>query len=255
MTRTIADVTGRRITVVGGTRGIGRAVCERLVELGASVVLTGRTRAAAGQAAAEINAKFATAGATGVAFDASLDLESAAERLYATGLPDALIYNAGISPVYSRAEKIPLTTWNQVLAVNLSGPFACATAYARKLLAAQSGGAIVFVSSIAGLKGTSRLSAYGASKAGLIGLTRHLALEWASAGIRVNAVAPGWVRTDLTNSLHDHPQIGEQLLKTVPLGWIAAAEDIADTIVFLASGSANYVTGAIYAVDGGATAG
>ena len=110
------------------------------------------------------------------------------------------------------------------------------------------------MSSIAGLRGTRRLTAYGASKAGLVGLTRHLAIEWAEHGIRVNAVAPGWVNTDMTHGLHEHETIGQQLLDTVPIGWIARPEDVVDTMVFLASDSARFVTGSVYSVDGGTAA-
>ena len=254
MSEPVASVAGRHVMVIGGTRGIGRALCARLLEQQAAVTLTGRT-ADRTSGAVEALATQLGGEVRGAPFDGNAaDLETQAAQLFRSEVPDALIVNAATSPVYTRPEKIPLETWREILAVNLTAPFALATAYARALMARQRGGNIVFVSSIAGLRGTQRLTAYGASKAGLIGLTRHLAIEWAEHGIRVNAVAPGWVNTDMTAGLHEHEHIGRQLLETVPLGWIATPEDVVDVMVFLASDSARFVTGAVYSVDGGTAA-
>lgn len=240
--------------VIGGTRGIGRTLCERLLGLDARVTLTGRRQADAARVAEALQ-KTSGGRADGKGFDgSSAHLERDAAALFDSPPPDALIVNAATSPVYTRPEKIPLTTWEEILKVNLTAPFILATAYARALMSAKRSGSIVFVSSIAGLRGTRRLTAYGASKAGLVGLTRHLAIEWAEHGIRVNAVAPGWVNTDMTHGLHEHETIGQQLLETVPIGWIARPEDVVDAMIFLASDSARFVTGSVYSVDGGTAA-
>lgn len=251
----IGSVAGQHIVVVGGTRGIGRALCQRLLESGARVTLTGRDSNHAAHVADELAANRDTAQVRGAAFDGSAaDIEASAAALFDATVPDGLIVNAGTSPLYTRPEKIPLETWNEIIAVNLTAPFVLATAYARQLISTKRRGSIVFVSSIAGLRGTQRLTAYGASKAGLDGLTRHLAIEWAEHGIRVNSVAPGWVNTDMTAGLHQHEVIAQQLLDTVPLGWIAKPEDVVDVMVFLVSDSARFVTGATYSVDGGTAA-
>lgn len=251
----VADVSGRHLLVIGGTRGIGRALCARLVGLGARVTLTGRNQQDADRVADELNGTDPAGAALGLALEAK-----APEPVLAHWLaqqpepPAALVYNAGISPIYTRADRITREQWEEIQAVNVTGAFLCATAYARALIDARVGGAVVLVSSVAGLVGDQRLSAYGASKSALLGLTRHLAADWATLGIRVNAVAPGWVATDLTQGLRENPALQERLVAAVPMGHMATPEEIADPIVFLASDSARYVTGAVYTVDGGLTA-
>lgn len=252
----IGDITGKRLLIIGASRGIGLAIATRAAQLGAVVHLTARDAQAAADTAAVLAATHG-AQVTGhgldiAAADAGARLDTV---LQAAGQLDALIYNAGVSPVYVRPEHISDDAFDQLLAVNLRGPFRAARAFGARCLAQQRPGAVVFIASVAALTGSPRLSAYGATKAGVLGLMRGLAVDWAADGIRVNAVAPGWVATDMTQGLQDNPRLHESLTGRVPMGRFAQPDEIADVALFLASDSARYVTGSVYSVDGGLLAG
>lgn len=252
----IGDVTGRSILIIGGTRGIGRAIAERLAQLGARVGLTGRSADNAREAASAI-APYANESVTGYALDASDRCQI--RRTISTFTSDhagmdALIYNAGISPVFSSAEKISEDAWDSILAVNLTGAFIASQCYARHVIESGGSGAVVVMGSILGLGGGSRLAAYSASKAGLTGLVKSLALDWARYNIRVNMVAPGWVATDFTMGLHQNPALHQRLTDRTPLRRFATPGEISDLAVFLCSDSARFITGSVYTVDGGWTA-
>lgn len=252
----IGDITGKRLLIIGASRGIGLAIAARAAKLGAVVHLTARDAKAAADTAADLSANHG-AQVTGhgldiAASDATARLDAV---LQAAGELDALIYNAGVSPVYARPEHISDEAFDQIMAVNLRGPFLAARAFGTNCLAQGRAGAIVFIASVASLVGTPRVAAYSASKAGVLGLTRSLAVDWATDGIRVNAVAPGWVATDMTQGLQDNPRLHESLTARVPMGRFAQPDEIADVALFLASDSARYVTGSVYSVDGGLLAG
>lgn len=252
----IGGITGQRLLIIGASRGIGRAIATRAAQLGAVVHLTARSAQAAAETAAALAATHGTQvtghGLDIAASDASVRLDAVLE---AAGELDALIYNAGVSPVYARPEHIGDEAFDQIMAVNLRGPFLAARAFGARCLTQRRPGAIVFIASVASLIGTPRLSAYGAAKAGVLGLTRSLAVDWAADGIRVNAVAPGWVATDMTQGLQDNPRLHERLTLRVPMGRFAQPPEIADVALFLVSNSARYVTGSVYSVDGGLLAG
>ncbi|RLA14373.1 MAG: short-chain dehydrogenase [Gammaproteobacteria bacterium] len=256
MSKPFASVAGETILVIGGARGIGRAICSRLAEQQANVTLTARNFEQATKAATEIRACFDNASVGALQLDVT---DNTAENLDswfdANGLPDTVIYNAGASPIYERPEKTTDQNWDLIMNTNLRGAFIAARTYARRLLDADKPGSMLFVTSIAGLVGSPRLGAYAASKHGLTGLVKTLAMEWAGNHIRVNAIAPGWVRTDLTAGLQQNPVLEKRLIDDVPLGYLAQPEEIADVAVFLCSDSALYVTGATWAVDGGLTCG
>ena len=163
---------------------------------------------------------------------------------------DTLVANAAFQNKLPWDE-IPVDQWDRMMAVNLRGAYLAALVVGRRLIAESRPGAVTFIASIATLAGASRLTAYGAAKAGLAGLTRSLAVDWAEHGIRVNAVAPGWVATDLTQGLQDNPKLKQRLVDDVPMGRMAEPADIADVPVFLSSEGARYVTGSIWPVDGG----
>jgi NAD(P)-dependent dehydrogenase (short-subunit alcohol dehydrogenase family) len=165
-----------------------------------------------------------------------------------------LVYNAGISPVYTSAEKVQEKDWDDVLATNLTGAFVAAQAFAGPLIERGAPGAIVLVGSVDSIVGDPRLVAYTASKAGLAGMAKTMALDWARYGIRVNTVAPGYVATDLTAGLQGNARLHEAVLARTPQKRFAEPAEIADLVVFLASDSAAFVTGAVYPIDGGWTA-
>ena len=252
----IGDIAGQRLLIIGASRGIGLAIATRAAQQGAVVHLTARSAQAAADTAATLGAARGAA-VTGRALDiAAGDATARLDALLdATGPLDALVYNAGVSPVYARPETITEKDFDDMVRVNLRGPFLAARAFGARCLREKRPGAVVFVASVAALVGSPRLSVYAATKAGVVGLTRGLAVDWAQDSIRVNAVAPGWVATDMTQGLQDNPRLHDRLTARVPMGRFAQPDEIADVALFLASGSARYVTGSVYSVDGGLVAG
>lgn len=241
---------GRTCLVTGGGRGIGRAVALALAAEGASVALCARTAAEVEAVEGEIGE-----GALGLAVDVTD--QASCERAVADvtgrfGKPSVLVNAAGISPVRQRAEQHAVDAWRDILDVNLTGSFLMTRAAAPALL--ERGGAVVMISSVTGRIASPRLAAYGASKAGLTHLTRTLAREWASRGVRVNAVSPGYVETELTGAMLAVERLREEIVGQTPLGRIATVEEIVPAVLFLASDEASYITGAELLVDGGMAA-
>jgi len=250
----IGDVTGKAVFVIGGTRGIGYAIAVRLVQGGALVGITGRSGDAAKTAAESIHKDDVWGYGLDVSDrDAIIDVirRFDAER---DGF-DALVYSAGVSPTYTSGEKLDVADWDSILSVNLTGAFVAATAFARHAIERGRSGSIVLVGSIAGTAGAARLTAYSASKAGLVGLAKSLALDWARYGIRVNVLAPGWVETDMTTGVRASDSLSNWIKSRTPQGRMAKPEEIADMATFLVSASASFATGAVFTLDGGWTTG
>lgn len=241
---------GRTCIVTGGGRGIGRAVALALAAEGASVAVCARTAGQVEGVAGEIGER-ALAVVLDVTDQASCE-RAVAEVTARLGPPSVLVNAAGISPVRQRAEEHAVDAWRDILDVNLTGSFLMTRAAAPALL--ERGGAVVMISSVTGRIASPRLAAYGASKAGLTHLTRTLAREWAWRGVRVNAVSPGYVETELTGAMLAVERLREAVVAETPLGRVATVEEIVPAVLFLVSDEASYITGAELLVDGGMAA-
>lgn len=244
---------GAVAVVTGGSRGIGRAVCLALAASGARVVVGYHSRA---DAAEEVVAAIAAHGGTAVAAAADVSVAAEADALMGLarerfGRVDILVNNAGLTRdgllLRMRDED-----WHAVIRADLDGAFFCLRA-AAKIMLRQRSGRIVNVASVAALVGNPGQANYSAAKAGLIGLTRTAAAELAGRQITINAVAPGWIETDMTATLPDGTR--QAVLNRVPLGRMGLPEDVAQAVLFLASPAAAYITGTVLVVDGGLTMG
>ena len=239
---------GKIVIVTGGARGIGKAVTERFHAGGASVAIVGRNEEAAKAFAAELSARGAKCAGYGCDVANGAQIDAMVDAVIKDfGKLDVLVNNAGVTQD-GLVVRMTDEAWNNVIQTNLTGAFQLLRAAARIMLRARSG-CIVNVSSVVGLIGNAGQANYCAAKAGLIGLTKSAAREFAGRGVRVNAVAPGLVETDMTAKLNDEQK--KMLLTSVPLGRIGAIGDIAGAVAFLASDDAAYITGQVLSVDGG----
>jgi 3-oxoacyl-[acyl-carrier protein] reductase len=234
------SLEGKTALVTGGSRGIGRAIAVELARAGASVVVGYRSGAEEAEAvAAEI-------GGRAVQADVS-DADEAKGLVEAAGDLDVLVNNAGLTRDGLIA-RMPDEDWRAVIDTNLGGVFHTCRAVARGMMKRRSG-AIVNVSSVVGVHGNPGQTNYAASKAGIIGFTKALARELGTRGVRANVVAPGYVRTRLTEVLGD--DLTGAMLANTPLGRLGEPEDIASAVRFLCSDDASFITGEVVLVDGG----
>lgn len=254
--RTRGRLAGKRALVTGAASGIGRATAVLFAREGARVALLDVDRPQLHAAASAIESE----GGDAVALFADVSVESRVETAVAEAVDrldglDVAVVNAAIQPGDdARVDELDAEVWRRVLSVNLDGAFFTAKHVARALLRS-GGGSIVFTASPTGLYALAPgEDAYSTSKAGVYGMARVMARDYAAEGIRVNAVLPGFIDTPLNQRVLDDPDRLERLLGTVPLARPGRAEEIAQVILFLASDEASYVTGAAWAVDGGLTA-
>ncbi|GIX49235.1 MAG: short chain dehydrogenase [Candidatus Tectimicrobiota bacterium] len=249
-------LAGKVVLVTGAASGIGRATALACAREGARVVVADTAAAGGEETVARIRqaggeARFVRADVTRAAEVEAL----VAEAVAAYGRLDCAHNNAGIEGPLAPTAEYPEEAWDRVLAVNLKGVWLCMKYEIAQMLR-QGGGAIVNTASLAGLVGARRLAAYVASKHGVVGLTRAAALEYAKAGIRVNAVCPGIIRTAMVQRmfLERNPQAEERLAASEPMGRLGTPEEVAEAVVWLCSDAASFVTGHALSVDGGLAA-
>lgn len=229
--------------VTGSAQGIGRRIAEVLADAGYQLALIDVNPT-------EMDGALCVAGDVSSEQDVS---RAAHEVMDAYGRIDVLVNNAGIALI-SPAEQTSPEQWRRVLEVNLTGPFLLCQAFGTVMLE-QRQGSIVNIASVAGLMGVAERAAYNASKHGLVGLTRTLAVEWGGRGVRVNAIAPGFILTDLTRKLWSQPAMQEWGRANTPLRRLGQPEDMVGTAVYLASEASAFMTGQVLFVDGGFSCG
>lgn len=242
-------IQGKTAVVTGGARGIGKAIVLKLSGLGANVVVN---YSSSPDKAEELVKSIKVNGGNAVAIKADVKNLEEVEAMFsqaqeAFGSVDILVNNAGITKdnlIIRMSEK----EFDDVIAINLKGTFNCIKT-ATKIMMKQRSGRIVSISSVIGVVGNAGQANYAASKAGIIGLTKSTAKELASRGITANAIAPGFIKSDMTDVLND--KVKETILTQIPLGLLGEPEDIANTVAFLASDEARYITGQVIGVDGG----
>jgi NAD(P)-dependent dehydrogenase (short-subunit alcohol dehydrogenase family) len=241
---------GRVALVTGGGRGIGRAIALALAHAGADVAISGRTTSQLQSTAEEIRGL----GRKSLAVTADVSKLQDIENMVRTvvnefGRLDILVNNAGIN---KRVPSLEVTEelWDSIVDTNLKGTFFCCQAAGRVMLK-QGKGKIINICSLTSQIGMTTIAPYGATKTGILGLTRSLAAEWARHGINVNAIGPGYHETDLTRPLLENKAWMEKLLPRIPIGRVGTTEDLMGVAVFLASDASNYISGEIIYVDGG----
>lgn len=248
------SLAGRCALVTGASRGIGRAIALGLAAAGSDVAVLARGTATLEQVAKEIETmgRRALALTCDVAEPKQID-QAVSSALAEWGRLDIAVNNAGGFSFVGPFLAMEPSDWTQILRTNLES----VVHFCRVLgqhMTERGGGSMINVASVGGYNGVPMLSLYAVAKAGVISLTRTLAVEWAGAGVRVNAIAPGWTKTDLTSTFNTNPDLSAELIRSVPARQWAEPEDLAGAAVYLASDAARMVTGTCLTVDGGVTA-
>jgi NAD(P)-dependent dehydrogenase (short-subunit alcohol dehydrogenase family) len=247
------DLKGKVAIITGSSRGIGRAAAEAMAELGAKVVISSRKAEPCEEVAKGIRAN----GGEAIVIPCNIGRRNEVEALISQtekqlGPIDILVCNAAVNPYFGPLAEIPDEAFDKIMSSNVkSNLWLCNLAIPG--MAKRGSGAVIIVSSIAALRGSLMLGAYGISKAADLGLTRNLALEWGSRNIRVNCVAPGLIKTDFARALWENPDALAYRNERTPLRRIGTPEEVGGVIAFLASPAAAFITGEVLVVDGGVT--
>jgi NAD(P)-dependent dehydrogenase (short-subunit alcohol dehydrogenase family) len=249
----VFDLSGKNAFVTGASRGIGRVIAVALAEAGADVALAARGEDGLAETAEAVTA----AGRRACVLPTDVtSYEAVAEAATAAigqlGVIDIVVNNAGGSHFMAPFRELRLTGWDKLLQLNLSSAVYVCHAFAGHLLE-RGQGSVINVASVAGVAAAPLVAPYGAAKAGLISLTRTLAVEWGPAGVRVNALCPGWTATEMNRTLWEHPVAGPATVAGSALKRWARADEMAGPAVFLASGASSFMTGQTLIVDGGQT--
>jgi NAD(P)-dependent dehydrogenase (short-subunit alcohol dehydrogenase family) len=247
----VFDLTGRTAFVTGASRGIGKVIAIALAQAGADVALAARSEEGLAAAAAEITALGRKAFVLPLDVTKQADVNAAVdEAIRLLGQVDIVVNNAGGSNFVVPMLDMRISGWEKVLRLNLDATiYVCQAVGAH--MTSRGTGSVINVASVAGLSGSPGLISYGAAKAAVISATKTLAVEWAPAGVRVNALCPGWTATDLNRNLWDSPDGGKAVVAGVPMGRWGRAEEMAGPAVFLASDASSFMTGQTLVVDGG----
>ena len=248
------SLEGKVALITGGSRGIGRAIALALADAGADVAMSSRKLPALEEVAEEIKGKGRKSMALACHIAKPEDSQSLVEKVRSKwGKIDILVNNAGTNPYYGPLLEAEEWAWDVTMNVNLKGPFLLSQLVAR-VMREQGGGSIINIASIAGII-PSELNIYSVTKAGLIMLTRVMAREWGQYKIRVNAIAPGVIKTRLSEALWKESEKGKLVAESKALGYLGQPEDIVGTALYLASDASSYVTGETILVDGGESLG
>jgi NAD(P)-dependent dehydrogenase (short-subunit alcohol dehydrogenase family) len=251
---TAFDLTGRKAFVTGASRGIGRVIAVALAGAGADVAIAARSRKGLAVTAAEITDLGRQAYVLPLDVTRQRRVNAAVDKaIRRLGHLDIVVNNAGGSDIVAPFLEVRTSGWEKVLRLNLDATiYVCQVA--GKHLRERGRGSVINVSSVAGLTAAPGLIPYGTAKAAVISVTKTLAAEWASSGVRVNALCPGWTATDLTRHLWDTPDGGRTTVASVPMGRWGRPEELAGPVVFLASDASSYMTGQTLVIDGGQVA-
>jgi 3-oxoacyl-[acyl-carrier protein] reductase len=242
--------TNRTALITGAGRGIGKAIAETLAKQGVTVICVSKSAESCGATAAAINASGGKAKALAVdVADGAAVTKASEELLKEFPAIDILINNAGITRD-GLLFRMSDADWNDVIGTNLTSCFHWSKAIARPMTRAR-WGRIVNITSVSGIMGNAGQANYSAAKAGMIGLTKTLAREFAGRNVTVNAVAPGFIKTDMTTDFVNNPEVSAKILEAVPLKRFGEASDIANITAYLCSEQAGYITGQVFSVDGG----
>ncbi|PHQ25966.1 short-chain dehydrogenase [Marinobacter guineae] len=253
MTNPLFDMTGKVAVITGSTKGIGRAIAEEMARLGARVVISSRKAEACEQVASELKAQGYEAIAIPCHVGKKDELQNLVDKTNeAWGAIDVLVCNAATNPVYGTTAEMTDDAWDKIMDTNVKGTF-WLTNMVLPQMAEKGEGAVVLLSSIAGIRGNTTIGTYGVSKAAEAALARNLAVEWGPKGIRVNSIAPGLIKTDFAKALWEDPVRVKRAEDKTPLRRIGEPVDIAGLAVFLSTRASAYITGQVIVADGGET--